>query len=83
MLLTPGGKFCNGPGVRLSGVRVANVGGEEFDKSFGRVGRRREEGGERPGARYDELYWVVHGLPLLKLVYDNVLYHTSHLWISQ
>jgi hypothetical protein len=48
MPLTPGGKFGDRPGVGFSRVRVANVGGEEGDKPFGRLGRRREERGRRP-----------------------------------
>ncbi len=56
MLLAPRGKFSDGPGVGLSSVRVTDVGGKEFDKPFCRVGRRREEGGELPRARYGQLY---------------------------
>ena len=41
--LVPGGKFGDRPGVRLACVRVPNVGGEEGDKPFGRLGRWREE----------------------------------------
>ena len=55
MSFAPGRKFGNRPGVSLSRIRVANVGGEELDESFGRVGRRCEERGECSGAGYGEL----------------------------
>lgn len=65
MLLTPGRKFSDGPRIRLSGVRVANVGGKKGDEPFGRVGRGGKERGERTGAGYGELCFVFHGCPLL------------------
>ena len=61
MSFAPGRKFGNRPGVSLSRIRVANVGGEELDESFGRVGRRCEESRECSGAGYGELYSLFHG----------------------
>lgn len=64
MPLAPGRKFGHRPGIGFSSVRVSDVGRKEFHEPFGRVGRRREEGGECSGTGYCELYAVFHGFPL-------------------
>ena len=65
MPFAPGRKFGHCPGIGLSRIGVANVGSEEFDKPFGCVGGRCEEGGEFPCGRDGKLDGVFHGRPLL------------------
>ena len=65
MPLAPGGKFSDRPGVGLSRIGVANVGGKEFDKPFGCIGCGGEKGGEFPCGRDDKLDGVFHVCSLL------------------
>jgi hypothetical protein len=43
MALAPGGERRHGPGVRLSGVQIADIGGEEVEDAFGGGGIRRKD----------------------------------------
>lgn len=64
MPFAPGRKFGNRPRISFPGIRVSNVGGEEFDEPFGRVGRRGEKGGEFFCGWYGELDGGFHICPL-------------------
>lgn len=78
MPFAPRCKFRDRPGVRLSGVRVADVSGKEFDEPFRCVGRWREERGELPCAWYGELYWVSVTLQIIWRIPLHSIWRTRH-----
>ena len=66
MLVAPGRKFGDGPGIGLACVRVTDVRGKELDKLLGCMRGWSKEGGERSCAGNGELCFVFHGCPLPK-----------------